>query len=159
MSQLDIIPSHLIPLKKRQALTPKQILFVQHYIETGNQQKAAEMAGYTPTKTNAIATKLMRNPNINEAIRAYRSEIANRIVCTFEEKARLLWEIAQRCSKPTQTMINGKPSEVDRSPTAIKAIEVLNAMQGHIAPDQSLNINVQTTIKKLKELQIEYLDH
>jgi phage terminase small subunit len=143
---------------KNYQLTMKQLLFVQHYIDLKNARQAAIKAGYSIKTANCIAGQLLDNPLVIAKLDEYKREIQKRIIVTFEEKARLLWDIAVQSLTP-QYNIDGKLIKNSEPSVAIKAIEVLNTMQGHNAPTQSVQINANTTIDKLKQCAIEYQDH
>ena len=49
-------------------LTPKQELFIQHYVTTKNATEAAKLAGYSEKTADVIGCENLVKPNIKEAI-------------------------------------------------------------------------------------------
>lgn len=140
-------------------LNKRQQNFIKYYFETQSATQAALKAGYSPKQIDSQASQLMHNTKIRMAINKYKEEINNRVIVTYNDKINLLWGIAQRCSNPRITQRGDKLIEIDQTSLAIKAIEVLNQMQGHVAPQQNVQINVNSTIEKLKQCAIEYKDY
>ena len=64
------------------ALSPRQKLFVENFLITGNATQSAKEAGYAPSSAGEQGCKLLRNPlvtkEINEAerLRSYRLKLA-----------------------------------------------------------------------------------
>lgn len=64
------------------ALSPRQKLFVENFLITGNATQSAKEAGYSPSSAGEQGCKLLRNPlvtkEINEAerLRSYRLKLA-----------------------------------------------------------------------------------
>jgi phage terminase small subunit len=61
-------------MAKKGELTVKQKLFVDYFIETGNQSQAAVKAGYSEKTARSTATELMKKPQIKAAIDARMAE-------------------------------------------------------------------------------------
>lgn len=63
-------------------LSPRQKLFVENFLITGNATQSAKEAGYSPASAGEQGCKLLRNPlvtkEINEAerLRSYRLKLA-----------------------------------------------------------------------------------
>lgn len=126
-------------------LTAKQLLFLKFYFETNNATQATIKAGYSARTAGSASAQLLRNPAIQEAIVKYKNNIRERTIVTFQDKADLLWEMSH---------------DPNIDPNArIKAIQELNKMQGHLAPDKQITVNVDSTLEQLKQAQLEYKDH
>ena len=66
-------------------LTEKQRRFVEAYIETGNQTKAALMAGYSKKTAYSTGSENMKKPEVLNAIRRRMEEIEKLKTATPEE--------------------------------------------------------------------------
>lgn len=62
---MGAMPTEANPLAR---LNQRQRVFAAHYVESGNALAAARKAGYAPSAATGQATKLMRSPNVREAI-------------------------------------------------------------------------------------------
>jgi phage terminase small subunit len=102
-------------------LTQRQLLFVEHYLATGNATEAAKAAGYRGNRVtlSTVGGENMRKPLIADEIKRRQAEIRERSAVTLEAKRLKLWDIAQQCT-------------VDRPDVAIRAIHELNVMDGDI---------------------------
>jgi len=103
-------------------LTQRQLLFVEHYLASGNATEAAKSAGYSGNRATlgAIGGENLKKPVVADEIKRRQAEIRERSAITLEQKRLKLWEIAQRC-------------KADRPDLAIRAIHELNVMDGYIA--------------------------
>lgn len=75
-------PENLRQTGRPRRLTPKQILFVEHYLKTGKALTAAKAAGYQGN-SKSLGAGLLKNPLIKEAIEAGQQ----RIVESLEKSA------------------------------------------------------------------------
>lgn len=64
------MPSPL-PVPLTENLTPKMLAFVEHYVDLGgrHQGRAAIMAGYSKTSADAVASRLLRRPDVLALLR------------------------------------------------------------------------------------------
>jgi phage terminase small subunit len=105
-------------------LTHKQLLFIEHYIQTGgNGTAAARASGYkgSTATLGAVAYENLNKPHIRDEIRRRQAEFRDYMTVTTEAKRQQLWTIANQCM------------EMDPM-AAIKAIQELNRMDGDYAP-------------------------
>jgi len=144
-------PKKAIALTMATPLTPKQLLFVEHYIQNAsNGTAAARAAGYrgNTATLGAVAHENLNKPHIWDEIRQRRTEIRERVEISTQDKRLLLWEVANKCAKygefsrsmTVETMPDGTVVKtihvlcsVFDSKNAIKAIEELNRMDGDYA--------------------------
>jgi len=129
-------------------LTPKQRLFVEHYIQNGgNGTAAAKAAGYKGSTATlaAVAHENLNKPHVRDEIRRRQAEIRERLEIDTQAKRLRLWEIANDCAKYGET---GRSEEVETlsdgtvvktihitfgvfdAKAAIRAIHELNLMDG-----------------------------
>ena len=104
--------------KKR--LTPKQRLFLKHYIECNfNGAKAARAMGYNEVSAPAIGSRMSRNVNVQLTVDDY---LRNQGV----SKPRLLTELTRLAYDPESKMV----------PLKSKTLDVIGKMTGLEAPVQ-----------------------
>jgi hypothetical protein len=73
-------------MRTKKTLTPPEKTFVEHFVETGHSEGAAQAAGATPDQATQLAEKLLGSPNIQQALH----ELAlHEGVCVAEAKMRL----------------------------------------------------------------------
>lgn len=113
-------------------LTAKQKLFCKAYLANGyNASQAALTAGYSKTAVGEIGHENLKKLQIKEYIAKRMDKIEEKLDITFEWKARMLKECADKCMQGEADK-DGKvhPSGV------IGAIAELNKMQGHYEPEK-----------------------
>jgi phage terminase small subunit len=144
-------PKQATALTMETPLTPKQLLFVEHYVQhASNGTAAARAAGY---KGNAATLAVVAHENLNkpylrDEIVRRREEIREHLEISTQAKRLLLWEVANQCaiygevsrSEKVETMPDGTVVKtihvlcsVFDSKAAIKAIVELNRMDGDYA--------------------------
>ncbi len=132
-------------------LSPKQLLFVEFYVQNAsNGTTAARAAGY---KGNAATLAVVAHENLNkpyiwDEISRRRTEIRERMEISTQAKRMLLWETAVECGKygevsrseKVEIMPDGAVvktihiiSSVFKPMASIKAIVELNRMDGDYA--------------------------
>ena len=144
----SVNPKQATALTMTTPLTPKQLLFVEHYIQNAsNGTAAARAAGYkgNTATLGAVAHENLNKPHIWDEIRQRRTEIRERVEISTQDKRLLLWEVANKCAKwkevsrseQVETMPDGTVvktihilTSVFDSAAVIKAIHVLNMMDG-----------------------------
>ena len=132
-------------------LSPKQLLFVEHYVQNAsNGTAAARAAGYkgNTATLGTVATENLQKPYIRDEIERRREEIREHLEITTQDKRMLLWEVANECAKygevsrseKVETMPDGTVvktiyvlSSVFKPMAAIRAIDELNRMDGDYA--------------------------
>jgi phage terminase small subunit len=104
-------------------LTDKQLRFIDEYLIDLNATAAYIRAGYSSKLANTNATKLLQNTTIAAEIKKRQKDTSTKLGITKEELI--------------QDLIDIKNKNKDESPTiAIKAVEVLNKMNGFDAPEK-----------------------
>jgi phage terminase small subunit len=103
-------------------LNPKQLEFVEYYIETGNASESARLAGFK--NHYDYGQQLMTKDYIKEAIETRKREMQEKSLVT---KLELIMELKD---------ILDNTKEVSPK-TAIEAIKTLNKMLGFEAPTQT----------------------
>ena len=139
-------------------LTPKQLLFVEFYVQNANNgTAAARAAGYkgSTATLGAVAHENLNKPHVWDEISRRRTEIRKRMEISTQAKRLLLWEVANECAKhveviqsvTVETMPDGTLvktinvlSSVFDSAAAIKAIVELNRMDGDYAVPRNRGI-------------------
>lgn len=137
-------------------LTQMQYNFTQNYISNGfNAYRAAIDAGYSESFALVKAGSLVDKPEIKTRIERAYARIEDRLELelsiTIADKAKALASIVydilpQDGSEPKRKLYN----------EAMKAIDMLNKMQGHYMPDKKLSVTVDATKEKLKEVKRLY---
>ena len=99
----------------------------------------------TPSFIGQPDSKIQRALNAADRIRK------KNLIITFDTCAMALWEIVE---------INRGSTNVKQQEMIIKAIDSINKMYGHLAPEksQSLNVNLEMTAQALESAKIIYKD-
>lgn len=105
------------------ALNPKQIKFVQEYVTDFNATQAAIRAGYSAKTAYSQGPRLLDNVEIKEEIRKHQQRLEINTDVSKKKILEKLW-----------TMVENNEEEMEL--IAIKAIEVINKMQGYNEPDK-----------------------
>lgn len=111
----------------------RQQRFIEHYIANGNATQALIAAGYKTKWPQVYCNELLKKPYMQAELAKTRAAMTENAKWTIEYKLDALYTgIAEymRCG------------EYDK---AAKLIEVTNKMQGHNAPDKSINTNTTLT--------------
>lgn len=120
-------------------LNPKQQAFADEYIATGNVFQSAIKAGYSDSYARTHAYKLLDNARISEYIKNAQEQAKHEAIATVTERKLILTSIMQ--------------DEEKRDGDRLKAIEVLNKMDGLGSENITLKGTVQTN--PLKDLSFE----
>lgn len=80
---------------RKSVLTDKQRAFVQSYVKTFNATQAATDAGFSAKTAGQIGFNLLKQPQIQEALQAFRKARQSDSIASFEERARTLSEIVR----------------------------------------------------------------
>ena len=86
-------------------LTNKQKMFVAEYLKDLNATEAAIRAGYSPKNAAAIASRLVKKSQVDEAIKAAMAERANRVNLDAQWVLKRLTEISDRCMDAEPVLI------------------------------------------------------
>lgn len=133
------------------SLTAKQEKFVQEYLLDLNATKAAIRAGYSENSAKEIGCENLTKPNIAKRIQEYQKEQKEKFSVSFEEKQRLLLQIAEyglkeevKHQKDDREFDEIELKQVNPS-AAVSAIKELNLMDGDHAPIKNLNKDLDST--------------
>jgi phage terminase small subunit len=105
------------------SLTPKQFKFVQEYLIDMNATQAAIRAGYSKKTAHSSGPRLLENVGIKEEIEKAQLRMEMKTDITKQKILEKLWGIVVR-------------NEEDMEMYAMKAIEIINKMQGYNEPDK-----------------------
>ncbi len=132
---------------KTPKLTPKQERFVKAIIKGKDQTEAAIEAGYSIHHAGKEGHQTISKDYVRKEIERNRSKINQLFEVTFLDKLNALWEIV------SSTKYSDKEKE-----TAINAIKEMNRMQGHLAPEKSVNLNINDSdmLKDIESIRDAY---
>jgi hypothetical protein len=125
------------------SLNPKQALFLRLYLQTNNAKESVVQAGYKTKWPDRYGHELLNKPQLKAALERTRARNEHKFEVTFDDKLRMLWSIVK------------DPMVVSKN--KIKAIEVMNTMQGHNAATRHVNINANYVTTELDEARNRYL--
>jgi len=115
------------PRTRTQKINPRQILFINAYIKTGNATQSAIEAGYSPHSARSIAFQNLRLPYVKVYMSDYLKKITNETVINILERKQLLSELARRKGKETIQAIgelNRMEQVYQTSPTLTAAVNI-----------------------------------
>ena len=123
-------------------LTSKEMKFCTAYLSNGlHISNALQAAGYVTTTKGSKTHTLLKRPKIQRYLAIRIKALEKKEIATVEWKMDKLVGITERTEE-------GKPQ------VAISAISELNKMQGHYAPTQvqQTNLNLDVDVIKLKQI-------
>lgn len=135
-------------IKIKRELTLQQREFIKFYIKTNNACESVKLAGYKTKYPDRVGSRVLNSNCIKEALVKYREKIEKKTEITFEWK---LNELKKIINDP----------KTDKS-DMIKAIEVMNKMQGDNAPEKRENTNYnfdQNRIIEMQTMSTTYFDN
>lgn len=140
-------------------LTQKQYDFAVNYVKNGfNAHQAAIDAGYT--KSTAQTHNILSNPGVQQIVdKAYQKvekKIVNTLGITFMWKLKRLKEVVEQYIPIDGTEFKGRSTDVK---VGLQALSEMNKMMGDYAPDKRLNLTVDATSSKMKEVRKIYEDY
>lgn len=128
-------------------ITDKQERFVQEYLIDLNATQAAIRAGYSKKTARQIGQQNLSKVVIQNLIQSYRSEQKKKFSVSFEDKQRMLLELAQYGSESEPIPRRGQKEDDEvvyrqRNPSAaVAAIRELNMMDGdHAATNSNVHL-------------------
>lgn len=108
---------------KMAALTDMQRRFVEEYLlNPSSATKAARLAGYSETTAPQMASELIHNPRIIEAMEEFRSASAERVGLTHD---RILLELARIAFSNPGDIINLDPELLSEEQLKAIGVEVI----------------------------------
>jgi phage terminase small subunit len=140
-------------MPRTKTITPKESRAVQYFIENGgNKTKALEQAGYAKSTALRKANVVFDQIHVRNLVNQMRVAADKKALATFEEKVGMLWRAAQEMIPEDQ------PLEVDKVRVGVTLVNELNKMQGDLAAEKRMNVNINTDTQlvKLRELVTEY---
>lgn len=137
-----------------EVLTEKQRKFVLNLAKSGNQAQAVLEAGYSPNCYRVQACENLTKPNVFRALKLirYREQLRSGIDIAYK-RAKLI-EILNRALQITPVLDkDGKEIGCFQydAQTAVKAIDMLNRMDGHYTEKLEINVCLETEIRQARE--------
>lgn len=120
-------------------LTPRQMVFVRHYMVHSSASAACVEAGYKPENVRIAAGRMMAVPAVKVAINAIRKKIAEKCEYSLEESIRAQKVLYETCIQMKQMT------------AAVKAKEHLDTLTKHIDP---YKMNIEFAGKSPLSIQI-----
>jgi len=153
MNTTDIIntPDNIQPLLTLETLPkllPQQQLMLNYILDGNNYTDAYRKAGYLSVdNASCCAWQMVIRDPLKSWLHYYQSEMAK--MCTPQYLTNKLTYIAQQCANDETVHKNGE--------TAIKAIDVINKMQGNYAQTNTTNIQINTSIEDIRNAKQQYI--
>lgn len=113
-------------------LNMRQRKFAEYYVQNGNAEQAAILAGYSETYARGNAHKLVANSCISAYIKELSDKLKDERILTAKDRQVMLSDIARNTEN--------EPSD------RIKAVDTLNKMTGEYT------VKVDTTVKTSEKL-------
>lgn len=144
-------------------LTPKAQAFVLAYLKHFNAQQAAIDAGYAVKNAKKQGYLLTKDPRVQAALAAFREERRQVAILSFEERARILSEIARgrladfvKVSEPGLVAL--RVSEDQQNSVALSEMDTrtLSENQGG---GRVTRIKLRDPVQAIRELNEMYGDH
>jgi phage terminase small subunit len=133
--------------RKDITLTTKQQKFVNAYISNPDTAHAVRAAGYNTKYPTQMASQLLALPHVRTEIERRRRAMDMTSALTYERKLKMVEEAL------TETH-----ADKDWQPF-VQIIKVANDMQGHNAPKEQVNLNINESIKSVKDARIKYKEY
>ena len=146
-----------IPPEASEELTSKQIAFAKYYVENGfNGTQAAIKAGYSENSAKAIACENLTKPDVKKLVTQLQKEKLTMETTTPGwkiEKLRGLTEILAKTIEENPDSSSAAPV----SSAISRLIAEMNKMQGHYAPEKTMNLHAVAMFDdKLDEMIDEF---
>ena len=129
------------PKKYEKKVSKRMQTWVDEYLLCGDAYQAAKNAGYR--SPSATAVRLQALPQIKNLIKAKQAHIARESrmadVVTMDAKIKRLWDIATKDRSDTE-------SELAADRNAIAAMAELNRMQGHLAAEKYVGVQLVSDV-------------
>lgn len=111
---------------------PREEMFVKHYIANDfNATEAAVAAGYSPNGAKVTACRMLQKPRIKELLKRQMQKTERKLEITFEWKIKKL----KACVDSAINEVDGRELVTNHN-ALLGAINELNKMQGHYAPEK-----------------------
>lgn len=138
-------------------LNQRQQSFVLNYIKCGfNAYQAAKLSGYSESTARDKSHELAKHPGIQAQIAQSYSQVE------IQHMKELNISVAEK-AKHLMSIVNDVLGDADNLKRdyykdAIKAIQELNKMAGHYAPDRRVSLTVDATKGRVLEAKRIYKD-
>lgn len=148
---------------KKRKLTPKQQLFADEYIKSGNATDAAIKAGYSPKTARSIAQENLTKPDIKSYIDAKLAEIESHKIADAKEILEYFTAVLR--GETREVVVVATPAgaeEVERAPdektklTAAKELLKRFPMSDEIAKEQLRKIKAEADLAEAKAKLADY---
>lgn len=120
-------------------LNERYLLFCKAYLAGNefNATKAAIAAGFSKKTARQAGNRLLTNVDIQAYLKKEMDKLNNKLDITIEWKMQMLKDCAEKCMSGHAT----KEGFIHPS-GLVGSLSELNKMQGHYAPEKSINANV-----------------
>ncbi len=148
-------PNYSQKTYRKKDLSPQQIKFCEAFVAHEYPSSAAKIAGYrSPARASAY---LLKTKRITDHIGYLIGKTVN-VPVTYESKLNVLDRLMDKAIAQQMTQEKPNVALIDRG---LEAIDMMNKMQGHYAPEQSqsVNINVKATQDKMLEAKKAYEEY
>lgn len=144
---------------KKRKLTPKQQLFVDEYIKSGNATDAAIKAGYSPKTARSIAQENLTKPDIKSYIDAKLAEIESHKIADAKEVLQfftcvLRGEVSETVITPDGYKVEKEP-DVKTRMNAGKEIMKRYPNDSPIVKAQLRRLEAEAALKEHERKQLE----
>ena len=120
--------------------------FVRDFVKTGNQTLAAISAGYSIRSAASQGNRLMKDEKVKAAVDAgHHVALVNDGIPKSYLRSKLVG-VAEVCSEPESEKYNGL--------NVIRAVDSLSRLEGHNAPVESINHNLNVSVNMQFNLDI-----
>lgn len=114
--------------------------FALNYLTNGFKKKQAAIdAGYSVVSAQTSANKCLKSPKVIEYIKVFMAEIEKDLGITFEWKLGKLKQVVEISLPADKEELTAESIKKYNPSDAIKAIDVMNKMQGHYKKDEEDN--------------------
>ena len=134
-------------------LSEKELKLADSFLNTGDVQQSMLYAGYQPSTARKQGLSYLQKPHIKQYIVDKQALARIKANVTFEDKVFILVKIANAC------VMDDGSIDTFKARVSISAIQELNKMQGDLAPEKRVNVNVDSTLEKLRETRLEYKEY
>lgn len=131
-------------------INPKQKLFADEYMKTGNAKEAALNAGYSVENAKKTAHNIINKPNVQNYIIEQQDAMQEKVDVTFEWASKKVKNIVDTRTEEGYTNEDAK--------IALDGIKVANVMFGFNSAEKRVNVNVaiDPDVARVNELIEKY---
>lgn len=81
------------PIRNKNGMSPRELLFVDKYLETNNETQAAIYAGYSEKTAGSKASQLLRRVNVQSEILRRREKMEKKSIATAQQVMEFLTQV------------------------------------------------------------------